>query len=99
MSECTCVNEELLELYKKSIGDFNGSDLDDYYKTFLMMAKSDLITDDISSAVLDTPLGRSLIVLYSEALMNKTDIATNPTISLLRNKLSLITKGDRVTDV
>lgn len=99
MSECTCVNEELLELYKKSIGDFNGSDLDDYYKTFLMMAKSDLITDDISSTVLDTPLGRSLIVLYAEALMNKTDIATNSTISLLRNKLSLMTKGDRVTDV
>ena len=28
--------------------------------------------------------------------MNKTDIATNPTITLLRNKLSDMTKGDRV---
>lgn len=97
--ECTCIDEGLLNLFKMSIGDFNGSDLDNYYKTFLMMAKSDLITDDISSFALDTNLGRSLVVLYAEALMNKTDIATNPTISLLRNKLSLMTKGDRVTDV
>lgn len=93
------ISDDLLNLYKISIGDFNGTDLDNYYKTFLSMAKSDLLTDDISTAVLDTPLGNSLVVLYAEALMNKTDIATNQTISLLRNKLSLMTKGDRTTDV
>lgn len=92
--------DNLLSMFKRSIGDYNDDPIqDNYYKTFLAMAKSDLITDDISSSVLDTLLGRSLIVLYAEALMNKTDIATNQTISLLRNKLSLITKGDRVTDV
>lgn len=98
MSEIT-ISENLLETYKKSIGDFNGNDLDNYYKTFLIMAKSDLLSDDISDIVLDSDLGETTTILYAEALMNKTDIATNPTISLLRNKLSLITKGDRVTDV
>lgn len=98
MSEIT-ISENLLETYKKSIGDFNGNDLDNYYKTFLIMAKSDLLSDDISDIVLDSDLGETTTILYAEALMNKTDIATNPTISLLRNKLSLMTKGDRITYV
>lgn len=91
------VDTELLIQYKNSIGDFDNT-LDEYYTNQLLMAKADLITDDISESVLNTDLGRALTILYAEALMNKTDIATNPTISLLRNKLSLITKGDR-TDV
>lgn len=91
------VSDELLSQYKTSIGDLNSGDVeqDNYYKNFLLMAKSDLITDDISEDNLDSELGKALTILYAEALMNKTDIATNPTISLLRNKLSLITKGDR----
>ena len=91
------ISNDLLALYKKSIGDFNGTDLDNYYKTFLTMAISDLLTDDIDQCLLlNSDLGQSLIVLYAEQLMNKEDIATNPTISLLRNKLSIITKGQRV---
>ena len=94
------ISEELMDMFKKSIGDFNDCELqNEYYRTFLVTAKSDLITDDISPTILDTPLGNALVVLYAEALMDKTDIANNPTISLLRNKLSLMTKGDRVTDV
>lgn len=90
------VSPELLKQFKRSIGDYNDDVLmEDYYNNYLLMAKSDLITDDISIEVLDSELGRALTILYAEALMNKTDIATNPTISLLRNKLSLITKGDR----
>ena len=90
------VSPELLKQFKKSIGDYNDDVImEDYYNNYLLMAKSDLITDDISIEVLDSELGRALTILYAEALMNKTDIATNPTISLLRNKLSLITKGDR----
>ena len=89
------IDGDLILQYKMSIGDFNGSDLDEYYSTFLSAAKSDLITDDISEEQLNSDLGKSLIILYAEALMNKTDIASNPTISLLRNKLSLMTKGDR----
>lgn len=96
MSNVT-ISEDLLNLYKKNIGDFNGTDLDEYYKTFLTMAIGDLITDDIDYCLLtNSDLGQSLIVLYAEKLMNKEDIATNPTISLLRNKLSIITKGQRV---
>lgn len=89
------VSNDLLNEYKLSIGDFNGADLDLYYKSFLSQAISDLITDDISELVLDSELGHALIILYAENLMNKTDIATNPTITLLRNKLAIITKGER----
>lgn len=90
------VNDELLEMYKKSIGDFNkNAIMDNYYTNFLNMAIADLENDDISEMQLLTMLGQSTICLYAEALMNKTDIATNPTITLLRNKLSDMTKGDR----
>lgn len=85
----------LLDKFKKSIGDFGSSTPNDYYKTFLDMAIYDLESDDISETILHDNLGISTIVLYAEALMNKTDIATNPTISLLRNKLSIMTKGER----
>lgn len=91
------VSDELLSQYKTSIGDLNSGDTeqDNYYRNLLLMAKSDLITDDIDEANLDSELGKALTILYAKALMNETDIATNPTISLLRNKLSLMTKGDR----
>ena len=94
------VSDELLKQYKTSIGDLNSGDTeqDNYYKNFLLMAMSDLITDDIDDKVLNSELGNALTILYAKALMNDTDIATNPTISLLRNKLSLMTKGDRVDD-
>lgn len=92
------VSDNLLKLYKQSIGDFNfeNNPLDDYYSIFLTLAYADLSTDDISIANLETELGQSLICLYAEALMNKTDIANNSTITLLKNKLSLMTKGDAV---
>lgn len=90
------VTEELLKMYKQSIGDFNATTLmDSYYSNFLKMAIADLESDDIGEVQLSTTLGQSAICLYAEALMNKTDIATNPTITLLRNKLSDMTKGDR----
>ena len=94
------VSDELLKQYKTSIGDLNveDKDQDNYYKNFLLMAMSDLITDDIDDNVLNSELGKALTILYAKALMNDIDIATNPTISLLRNKLSLMTKGDRVDD-
>lgn len=89
------VSKELLGKYKKSIGDFNSDFVqDDYYINFLEQAMADLITDDISEEQLDSELGQALTILYAKSLMNETDIATNPTISLLRNKLSLLTKGD-----
>ena len=91
------VTSELLKEYKISIGDFSeSSDLDTYYKKYLTMAMSDLITDDIDRIVLMSELGKATTILYAECLMNKLDVATNPTISLLRNKLSIMSKGERV---
>lgn len=94
-------SDVLLNKYKLSIGDFNNNNnpLDDYYRGFIFRAYADLESDDISEENLNTDLGHSLICLYAEALMNKTDIANNPTITLLRNKLSISTKGDRTENV
>lgn len=92
------VDKSLLKLFKISIGDFNENNnpLDEYYSIFLNMAYTDLISDDISIDRLDSELGKSLTCIYAEALMNKTDIANNSTITLLKNKLSNLTKGDAV---
>lgn len=91
------VTNELLKEYKISIGDFSeSSDLDTYYKKYLTMAMSDLISDDIDKLTLMSELGKATTILYAECLMNKLDVATNPTISLLRNKLSIMSKGERV---
>lgn len=92
------VSDDLLKLYKQSIGDLNanGNPLDNYYKGFLIAALSDLSSDDISKANIDSELGKFTTCLIAEALMNKTDIANNSTITLLKNKLSILTKGDRV---
>ena len=92
------VGNDLLKLYKQSIGDFNenGNPLDEYYKGFLVTAYADLISDDINEKNLNSDLGKALTCLYAEALMNKTDVANNSTITLLKNKLSIMTKGDAV---
>lgn len=90
------VDNNLLAQFKKTIGDFDSdASLNDYYTNFLNMAISDLSTDDISDEVLNGELGRACIILFAEALMNKQDIATIPTITTLRNKLATMTKGDR----
>lgn len=90
------VSDELLKKYKNSIGDFNDDFVqDEYYTNFLEQAIVDLITDDISEEQLNSELGQAVTILYAKALMNETDIATNPTISLQRNKLSLLSKGDK----
>ena len=88
--------KQLLAKFKKSIGDMDDSDNpeDEYYKQFILMAYYDLISDDISEEQLSGELGQSLVVLYAEQRMNGVDIASDKTIELLRNKLSIMTKGD-----
>lgn len=92
------ISDRLLTKFKKSIGDMNECDSpeDEYYLQFLEMAKADLLSDDISEKQLNSELGQSLVVLYAQQRMNGVDIASDLTISLLRNKLALITKGDKV---
>ena len=88
--------KQLLAKFKLSIGDMDTeiNPEDDYYKQFILMAYADLASDDISQAQLESELGQSLIVLYAEQRMNGVDIASDKTIELLRNKLSLMTKGE-----
>lgn len=88
--------KKLLARFKRSIGDMDNGNKpeDEYYKPFIEMAYADLSSDDISEAQLESELGQSLIVLYAEQRMNGVDIANDKTIELLRNKLSLMTKGE-----
>ena len=92
--------KQLLAKFKLSIGDMDTEikPEDDYYKPFILMAYADLVSDDISEDRLASELGQSLIVLYAEDRMNGVDIASDKTIELLRNKLSIMTKGDVVLD-
>lgn len=88
--------KKLLARFKRSIGDMGNGNKpeDEYYKPFIEMAYADLSSDDISEAQLESELGQSLIVWYAEQRMNGVDIANDKTIELLRNKLSLMTKGE-----
>lgn len=87
---------ELLAMLKKSIGDLSDStELDEYYNNILAMATADLSTDDISDTVLASDMGQVTTVLYAQLLINNQDIATNSTLTLLKNKLSAMTKGER----
>ena len=88
--------KKLLARFKRSIGDMDNGNKpeDEYYKPFIEMAYADLSSDDISEAQLESELGQSLIVWYAEQRMNGVDIASDKTIELLRNKLSLMTKGE-----
>lgn len=90
--------KQLLTKFKQSIGDMDNENNpeDDYYKQFILMAYADLSSDDIAEEQLTSELGQSLIVLYAEQRMNGVDIASDKTIELLRNKLSIMTKGDVV---
>lgn len=90
--------KKLLAKFKESIGDMDNEDNpeDKYYKQFILMAYADLASDDISEEQLTSELGQSLIVLYAEQRMNGVDIASDKTIELLRNKLSIMTKGDNL---
>ena len=88
--------KKLLAKFKQSIGDMDVESTaeDSYYKQFILMAYADLSTDDISEENLTSELGQSLIVLYAEQRMNGVDVASDKTIELLRNKLSIMTKGE-----
>lgn len=89
----------LLPKFKLTIGDLTpSSDLDDYYLNFLKMAAASLCENDISETVLQTELGNSAVVLYAKALLNEKDVATDQTLILLRNTLSVQTKGNRYAD-
>jgi len=86
---------ELLAMFKKTIGDLSGTDLDDYYNNFLTIATAQLSAEDISEEAIATDLGKAAVVLSAKLLMDGKDIADNPTLTLLKNLLTARTKGER----
>lgn len=91
--------EELLAMFKRSIGRLDGgTELDGYYNELLATAKADLSTDDISESVLATDIGKYAVIIYAKLLMDDGDIANNATLNVLRGKLTSITRGERYAD-
>ena len=87
----------LLSKLKLSIGDFSTTtDKDTYYFNKIDQAINDLASDDISVAVLESEIGLDTIVVYAINLINDIEnVANSRTLNLLRNKLSILTKGVR----
>lgn len=88
---------DVLTTFKLTIGDLTPTTQNDtYYQNFIDQAKAQLLADDIDEEILtETELGQSAIVLVAEALMEKRDVANDPTLLLLKNTLSAKTKGKR----
>ena len=91
---------DVMNAFKLTIGDLtSGTERDGYYQNFIDQAKAHLLSEDIDEEVLlATELGAFALVAHAEALMQKRDIADDPTLLLLRNKLSAQTKGKRYAD-
>ena len=87
---------DVMTMFKLTIGDLTkGTEQDAYYQTFIDQAKAYLLSEDIDEDVLLTDLGAVALVAYAEAFMQKRDIASDPTLLLLKNQLSARTKGHR----
>ncbi len=91
---------DVMNMFKLTIGDLTkGTAQDAYYQNFIDGAKAYLLSEDIDESVLlSSDLGAVAIVAHAEALMQKRDIANDPTLLLLRNQLSARTKGNRYAD-
>jgi hypothetical protein len=88
--------QELLAMFKKSIGDLSDSaEMDEYYINLLSQAQAVLQSEDISESVLNTDLGKFAVVFAAQLLMDGKDIANNPTLNLMRISLSAQTKAER----
>lgn len=93
--------KDLLPDFKLTIGDLSpatSTELDEHYLNFLKMAAAEIRSDDISEEILAGDLGTSAIVLCAKGLMEGADIASDPTLKLIRNTLSVQTKGKRHAD-
>ena len=88
--------QELLAMFKRSIGDLSDSaEMDEYYINLLSQAQAVLQAEDISESVLNTDLGKVAVVFAAQLLMDGKDIANNPTLNLMRISLSAQTKAER----
>lgn len=91
---------DVLATFKLTIGDLSPTTQNDaYYQNFINQAKAQLLANDIDEEILTkTELGCSTLVLHAQALMEKRDVANDPTLLLLKNTLSAQTKGGRYAD-
>lgn len=95
----TSKSDDLLKNLKISIGNLlDDGSLDDYYKAQLDIALADLLSEDIDEKTLNTPIGIATQVLYAQALIEKQDISSNSHLTFLKNKLSAMTKGNRLSE-
>ena len=92
--------DELLAMLKEAlfIVDMDETSVDRIYTKALKTAKEDLLSEDISEDRLNSSYGKEVQVFYASLIIDKQDIATNPTLNLMKNKLSIMTKGDRYED-
>lgn len=91
--------KDLMSKFKESIGDFSDDKtLESFYRSQLDIAYADLISEDISEKVLSSPIGHSTQILYAQLLLEKKDVATNPNLTFLRNKLCSMTQGERAKE-
>lgn len=88
--------EELLAMFKLSIGNLSGTELDTFYTVFIQQAQAILRAEDISGTALDGDLGKFATVLCAQLIMENKSLADNATLILLRSMLTAQTKGERV---
>lgn len=76
----------------------NNKPIEEYYQSLLNSAKVELKAEDISEEVLKTEYGQNCIIHCANLMIDGIDRATNPTMILMKNTLSSMTKGERYSD-
>lgn len=91
---------DLLKKFKLNRKELNvtNSKLDEYYQYLLDSAKAELKAEDITDGVLKTEYGQSCIIYCANLMIEGLDRATNPTMILMKNTLSSMTKGEKYSD-
>ena len=87
---------KVLERLKYRYGDLNkNSELDGtFYDEAIFEAVADMKTEDICKEALESDYGQTAITFAASLIINQMDLATNPTLNLMKNKLSAMTKGE-----
>ena len=91
---------DLLKKFKLNRKELNVTNkkLDEYYQSLLDSAKAELKAEDITEGVLKTEYGQNCIIHCANLMIEGIDRATNPTMTLMKNTLSSMTKGEQYSD-
>lgn len=71
---------------------------DAFYNEKITFAISSLLSEDIVDCSLRTDFGKTVIIYYASLLIDGKDIASDATLTLMRNTLSAMAKGERYSD-